>query len=144
MSTLSSQAILLEYVIVDEYPNGTPMNRTDMGTILLHNRLTSGFRLTQRRVTNGSCIMRKEFQNFAPNCYGRVYWDARLGAIDRVPFYSLDLSEKYVWEDSTIGSVDIPFLDSGYFQKFQMRSKAVARNRMAELRRQMWINEGTA
>jgi hypothetical protein len=136
--------VLVEKVIVDKYLNGDQMNKTDIGTILMHNRLTSGFRLTQRRVQNGSCIERKEFQNFAPNCYGRVYWDARLGPVDKTPFYAEDLSERYEFADAAVGSVDIPFLDSGFFQMFQMREKDKAKVRMAELRRQMWVNEGTS
>uniref|UniRef100_A0A7S0TK97 Polycystin cation channel PKD1/PKD2 domain-containing protein n=1 Tax=Hemiselmis andersenii TaxID=464988 RepID=A0A7S0TK97_HEMAN len=137
------QAILVENVIVDTYPNGRQTNKSDDGNILMHNKLTSGFRLTQRRVKNDSCILREEFQNFAPNCYGRVYWDARIGPTDQEPYLSSDESELWVYQDSTIGSVDIPYLDSGYFQVFQ-NGKQWSRERMASLRRQMWINEGTA
>lgn len=46
---------------------------------------------------------RVEFRNFAPNCYGRLYWKARLGPIDTKPFYSLDKKEEFIYEDSTIG-----------------------------------------
>mmetsp|Transcript_19243 Transcript_19243/g.47199 ORF Transcript_19243/g.47199 Transcript_19243/m.47199 type:complete len:735 (+) Transcript_19243:110-2314(+) len=137
------QGVFVEKVLVDHYANGDVFNATDRGSILQHNRLTAGFRLTQRRVENGTCIERKEFRNFAPNCYGRLYWDGRLGPVDTKPFLSLDRKERYEYQDSAIGSIDIPYVDSGFFQTFQ-GTKTEAKERLADLRRQMWINEGTA
>jgi len=140
------QQIFAERIYVENYYNGDPLNGTAANTLLMHNRITKGFRMTQRRVLNGSnvfCIEREEFELFAPNCYGRTFVDSRLGDVDEAPFYSPDGKIRYDYEEIDAGFGTWYDIDVGYFQVFGF-NREVALERLKSLRTNAWINEGTA
>jgi len=140
------QLIFLPRIYVDRFSNGELRNGTDTHTLLLHNRLTNGFRMTQRRVLNGSnffCIEREEFIEFSPNCYGRVFLDGRVGDVDESPFFSADGRIEYEYVELDAGFGTWYDIDVGYFQMFGF-DKENAELRIQALRDRRWVNEGTA
>ena len=129
--------------------NGNPLSGKERGTVLTFNRLTTGFRMSQRRVLNGTetvfCVPRPQYQAFTQNCYGKTFLDARLGDVDKAPFYSYDLKTKYDYmEERYEGDADA---NIGYFENFGIdrdNPVEVAQSRLRKLQTDMWINAGTA
>ena len=57
----------------------------DRGTVLQHIRMSSGFRLVQRRGKNGTCDSNPSFADFADDCYADTLIEGRFGlAYDEV------------------------------------------------------------
>jgi len=128
-------------IFVQELANGKPMP-SEINTILQHNRLTSGFRMTQRRGISKPCDVEKKWWVFAPECTGRTYLEGLVGAADKRPFTGAMLDDEnqtvYTYEEVDIGA---GLKDGGYFQTFT--SDPSECQRLAELKRQRWINKHT-
>lgn len=60
---------------LETYYNGDPLSRADRGSVLQHLRMTSGFRLVQRRSKNGTCASYPVYSDFADDCYSDLYLD---------------------------------------------------------------------
>lgn len=60
------QIHFVELFYLGKYYNGDPYDKIDEGTILVHQRKTSGFRLMQRRAMNGSCWTSNMYERCAP------------------------------------------------------------------------------
>jgi len=140
--------VLAPKIYTSHYYNGIKQEGKDRGSILTFNRLTTGFRMVQRRALNGTgtfCIARPKYQDFTKNCYGRTFIDSRLGDVEKLPFYSFDLRNKYEYkEEKAQGALDA---NVGYFEEFGIDRDSpleTARTRLRLLQNDMWINPGTA
>jgi len=122
----------------DKYYNDAFRTRVDRNSVLEHNKLTGGFRLTQRRIRNDTCLEgRASFKRFAPNCYGELYVEAMVpfNLVEKEPFYGPFSGKTYNWERKW-------FWDVGYYQEFT-KDKEDAVARLHELRMDNWIGPAT-
>lgn len=123
---------------VPTYYNGQPRSSIDANSILEHQKLTGGFRLTQRRARQDTCSSGKgTFKKFARNCYGELYLDGMVppDRVEKQPFYGLKTGAMYKYESKW-------FWDSGYYQEFDMdQAKTIAK--MNALKQDMWFGPAT-
>ena len=128
-------------VFVQSLPNGEPM-AVEPNTMLFHNRLTSGFRMVQRRGKPSECPLGKEWTVFAPICTARTYLQGLFGDVDKEPFEGAmpvdEVPVTYTYSEMDLGA---GFKEGGYFQTFAADPSECAR--LEELKRQRWINRHT-
>lgn len=123
---------------VPTYYNGQPKSQIDSNTILEHNKLTGGFRLTQRRIKADTCLEgRGSFKKFAPNCYGELYLDGMFptNLVEKGTFYGLKSGNAYKYEQKW-------FWDVGYYEEFDLNKDKTAA-RLQTLKEDMWIGPAT-
>jgi hypothetical protein len=140
--------VLAPKLYVSKHYNGAATEGKDRQAILTFNRLTTGFRMVQRRALNATglfCVPRPQYQSFVQNCYGRTFIDSRFGDVSKAPFYSFDRTGKYVYrEEKSKGAADA---NVGFFEHFgidQAEPLETARAKLMQLQRDMWLNQGTA
>jgi len=131
-----------DLIYVQDLANGEPMT-SEINTMMQHNRLTSGFRMTQRRGKPSTCPIQKKWWVFAPTCTQRTYVEGLVGAVDKNPFTGALPDDPanppvYVYEEVDLG---VGMKDTGYFQIFGGDPSECAR--IPELKRQRWINTHT-
>lgn len=80
------QLVLFEKLLIEEHYGGVPVAPNATGTVLLHNRLTAGIRMVQRRARNGTCTPIPHLQAFATDCFGQTYWEGSYGPVSTEPF----------------------------------------------------------
>jgi hypothetical protein len=73
----------------------------DRGTVLQHIRMSSGFRLVQRRGKNGTCDSNPSYADFADDCYADTWIEGRFGPaydeVKTVPLRALACKYHDVW-----------------------------------------------
>lgn len=126
-----------ELFFSDFYYNGAVRNKIDQNTILEHNKLTGGFRMTQRRIKNNTCFENRKFKAFAPNCYGELYANGRFPQwnVEKAPFVGGQSGTVYQWEQKW-------YWDDGYYQNFD-QNKTKAKQQLQRLRDDMWLGPAT-
>jgi hypothetical protein len=112
-------------------------NKLDSKTILEHNKLTGGFRMTQRRIKNNTCTRNAQFSSFAPNCYGELLLEGMVPPwdVDTSSFVGKKSKKVYTWKEKW------PW-DSGFYEEFE-HNKTKAKERLRQLRDDMWIGPST-
>ena len=128
-------------IFKQELPNGEKMERGHINTIMTHNRLTSGFRMMQRRGKKKGCPLREEWAPFAPECTGRTYLEGSFGDVATEDFRGSGSGEgtpvfKYMEFDIGAG-----IREGGYFEIFKDDPNECAR--IEELKHHRWIDKFT-
>jgi hypothetical protein len=128
-------------VFVQSLPNGAPM-AVEPNTMLVHNRLTRGFRMMQRRGKPSECPLGKKWAVFAPICTGRTFLEGLLGPVDKEQFQGAmpvnNVPVTYAYTEMDVGA---GIKEGGYFQTFAADHSECAK--MGELKRQRWIDRHT-
>ena len=79
----------LANIIVKFQTNGDPMPKPNI--LLLHNRLTSGFEILQRRSVKRPCnFADPKFNAFSKYCYGVTLLEGQFGDVDKSDFIGYD------------------------------------------------------
>lgn len=130
-------------IYVQELPNGARMERGHINTMMTHNRLTSGFRMMQRRGKRIDCPLREEWKPFAPECTGRTYIEGTFGNVATEDFRGQaeggDANNPvYKYMEFDIGA---GIREGGYFELF--RDDPSECQRIDELKHQRWIDKFT-
>ncbi|EKX33461.1 hypothetical protein GUITHDRAFT_166461 [Guillardia theta CCMP2712] len=127
-------------IYVENYENGMPRASPRRNMILQHNKLTSGFRMTQRRAKLETCpFADKKYLIFAPSCAGRTYSEGLAGSVDESPFLGAANKTEFVYQSiDTLGSKEV-----GYFQMFGLDMQA-SESQLKLLKQERWINQGTS
>mmetsp|Transcript_30393 Transcript_30393/g.49080 ORF Transcript_30393/g.49080 Transcript_30393/m.49080 type:complete len:787 (+) Transcript_30393:179-2539(+) len=120
----------------DTHYNGDAFNRMDRGTLVQHLRLTSGFRLTQRRSKNGTCSSYPEYAAFTDDCYADTFVNGQVGlAYDETAFKGKKSGAMYTHRVNT-------WHDKGFFEEFDQNRTATDLH-LQKLRDDLWVDKGT-
>ena len=117
-------------IFVQTLSNGEPLPVHRTNTILQHNRLTSGFRMMQRRGKSKKCQLDDKWSVFAPECTERTYLEGRVGPVSTEPFKGA-FGATYTYQEFDVGA---GVKDGGFFQTFKGSPAECAR--ISELKRQ--------
>uniref|UniRef100_A0A6T8KEF1 Uncharacterized protein n=2 Tax=Hemiselmis andersenii TaxID=464988 RepID=A0A6T8KEF1_HEMAN len=130
---------------VEQQTNYDPYPLWQDHTFMRFNRVTTGFRIAQRRSKRENCNLgNKKWDTFVPfgSCHARTYGESLFGAVDKEPFFSADAKTEYSYETVEVGLPGSGSFDVGYFQYFDL-NQTFAKEKLQELKRQRWLNEGT-
>mmetsp|Transcript_26615 Transcript_26615/g.67627 ORF Transcript_26615/g.67627 Transcript_26615/m.67627 type:complete len:727 (-) Transcript_26615:116-2296(-) len=136
---------LVPLLYVEQQTNYEPYPLWKDHTLMRFNRVTTGFRIAQRRSKRENCNLgNTKWDNFVPfgSCHARTYSQSLLGSVDREPFFSADAKTEYIYETVEVGLPGSGSFDVGYFQYFDL-NQTFAKEKLRELKRQRWLNEGT-
>lgn len=129
-------------IFVQKLANGEAMERGAQNTLMTHNRLTSGFRMMQRRGKTIKCPLKEEWSAFAPECTGRTYLEGIFGNVAKEDFSGSAPDEQgnpvYKYTEFDVGA---GIREGGYFEIFKDDPNEC--QRIEELKRQRWIDKFT-
>ncbi len=121
------------------WSNGDPKTDFFKGAILAGNRVTKGFRITQRRSESGACLLIERYNAFFPFCFPNTDDDGRAGAVSKAPFGPYYNESKYEYSDfGYFGGRE----DSGFVVNFDFEP-ASSLKKVQELKNDRFIDEAT-
>lgn len=146
---------------VQNSTSGRPLEAHETNTFVRKSRAISGFRWTMRRVKSGARTQSRvdakcwdytsgEMRNFVTECYDRLALcidglcviDGLRSIENREPFGQFQNVSKYQWREYETGALFGK--EKGFFVFFPDNDKARAREMMAELKADRWIDKSTA
>ena len=131
-----TEILFADFYHLETYYNGDPFNLADRGSILQHMRMTSGFRIVQRRSRNGTCSSYPVYSDFADACYGDTFVNGQFGpAYDTAAFKGATTGTMYKHTQTS-------WTDFGFIENFDRNRSATAKH-LKRLRSDLWVNNGT-